>query len=325
MRNLGKISETVLDRSVIKPIKQNKLGIKGASTGLDCAFLGGNGIATGYVAYSDTNSCRHAIIQACNNLWAQFVKPQIITLSISMPDSYREIRLKEIMKQACATAEEMDVKIVGGHTEYVCGLATPIISVTAMGEQLRKVESFDSSDNLDIVMTKWMGISGTSILAKEKMDQLTTRLPSYYVKEAAGLDQFVSIAREAQIAIEQDGTKLMHDVAGGGIFAAIWEICGAFSGGCKVDLNNIPVLQETIEVAEFFDINPYRLRGDGSLLILSSNGSNLVQKLREAEINATIIGHTCNNLDRLIIRDDETRFLEPGNGDELLSVLNKQI
>lgn len=321
MRNIGKISETVLDRSVIKPIKQNKSGITGASTGLDCAFYNNQGIATGYVAYKDSNSCRHAIIQACNNLWAQFVQPEIIMLSISMPDSFREIKLKEIMKQACTTAEEMKVKIAGGHTEYVQGLVSPVISITAMGEQIKAQNTLEDMEDCDIVMTKWMGLSGTAILATEKMKELTTRLPAYYVKEAAELDQFVSIAKEAEIATKHLGTKLMHDVAGGGVFTAIWEICGGFSGGCKVNLNDIPVLQETIEVSEFFDINPYRLRGDGSLLIVCRDGAALVEQLRAAEINAVIIGQTCNNLDRLVIRDDETRYLEPGNGDELLKVI----
>ena len=40
MRNIGKISETVLNRSVIKQINQNKVGIKkGAAVGSDCAFF----------------------------------------------------------------------------------------------------------------------------------------------------------------------------------------------------------------------------------------------------------------------------------------------
>jgi len=326
VRNIGKINETVLDRSVIKPIKQNKVGLIGASKGLDCAFFNDSAIATGYVAYQDVNCCRHAIIQACNNLWAQGSKPELITLSISMPDSYREIKLKEIMKQACEVAVELDIRIAGGHTEFVKDLSSPIISVSAIGKcGFAPDYELDNKKTYDIVMTKWMGLAGTSILATEKKEELIKRLPPYYVQEAAELDQFVSISKDAQIAMSYKGTKCMHDVSGGGIFAAIWEICNGYAGGCRVELNNIPVLQETIEVAEVFDINPYRLRGDGSLLIVCEDGNSLVDILKSNEIMATVIGKTSDDLDRLIIRDDETRYLEPANGDELTNVLCKAL
>lgn len=323
MRNIGKINETVLDRSVIKPIKQNKVGLIGASKGLDCAFFNDNAISTGYVAFKDAKCCRHAIFQACNNLWAQGVIPEIVTLSISMPDSYREIKLKEIMKQACEAATELNIKIAGGHTEFVKELSYPIISVSALGKSHFSPDFEIDKKSCDIVMTKWMGLTGTSILASEKQDELLKRLPAFYVQEASELDQFCSVAKESKIAMDYPGTRCMHDISGGGVFAAIWEICNAFSGGCRVELSKIPVLQETIEVAEVFDINPYRLRGDGSLIIICEDGESLVEILKENEIMATVIGKTSDDLNRLIIRDDETRYLEPANGDELINVLCK--
>lgn len=321
MRNIGKINETVLDRSVIKPIKQNKVGITGASKGLDCAFLDNNGIATGYVAYRDTYACGHAIIQACNNLWAQGVSPKAVSLSLSMPDSYREIKLKELMKQACEVAERQSISIVGGHTEYVQGLSNTIVSATAFGNIQKAMTIPKERAGLDIVMTKWMGLLGTSVIAREMRDQLVTKLPAYYVDEAADLDQFISIAKEAQIAMNTEGTVFMHDVAGGGIFTAIWEICKAMDCGCKIGLRDISVLQETIEVCEYFDISPYNLRGDGSLLIITSDGEGLVEKLKAEEIMASVIGKTTDNIDRIIVRDDEERFLERGRIDELTKVL----
>lgn len=321
MRNIGKISETVLDRSVIKPIKQNKVGILGASKGLDCAFLDKIGVATGYVAYKDSCCCTHAIIQACNNLRAQGVIPTAVSLSISMPDSFREIKLKELMKQACDTASNLGIKIIGGHTEYVNGLINPIVSVTALGDETIAFDTAVTKDGLDIVITKWMGLSGTSVIAKEMRDILVTKLPAYYVDEAAKLDMFIDISKESEITINTPGTIAMHDVAGGGIFTAIWEICKALDCGCRIELKKIPVLQETIEVCEFYDINPYNLRGDGSLIVITKDGEGLVSKLKSSEINATIIGKTTEGVDRIVVRDDEERFLERGRGDELIKVI----
>ncbi|MCR5799626.1 MAG: hypothetical protein K6G69_06070 [Lachnospiraceae bacterium] len=319
MRNIGKIKETVLNRSVIKPIEQYKAGLeRGASTGSDCAFFSHSAIAVSQVAYKDSRACEHAIVQACNNVWAGSARPQVITLSISMPDSYREIRLKEIMKQACETAVKLDVKIAAGHTEYVGGITYPVITVNAIGEPRGEQRE---SKPADIVMTKWAAISGTAIIAQENRKKLETRLPRYYVEDAIELGQFTSVAPEAAIASEAKGTIAMHDVAGGGIFTALWELGEKLGMGCRVMLEDIPIRQESIEVCEYFDINPYRLRGDGSMLIVTDDPEGLTERLHSENIHAKVIGQMTNCIDRVVIRGDETRFLEPANGDELMSVM----
>lgn len=322
LRNIGKISETVLNRSVIKPIEQSKVGLKeGVSVGADCAFFSDIAIASGLVSYKDSRACEHAIIGACNNLYAGGVKPQAITLNISMPDSYREIKLKEIMNQACETAKELGIKIAGGNTEYAGGLEYPVISVTAIGHKSEYTEQIPKKKEYDIVMTKWMALGGTAVIATEKREEIISRLPAYYVDEAKELNMFYSIAKEAAVAVKSSGTIAMHDVSGGGIFTALWELGEKLGLGCQIELGRIPVRQETIEVCEFFDINPYRLKGDGSLLIVTDNAEELIAILEAEEIAATVIGHTTECIDRVVIRDDETRFLEPANGDDIMKVM----
>lgn len=321
MKNSGKIKELVLDRSVIKPILQNRLGIeKGASVGADCALFDGIGISTGYVALDYEQSVRLAIAQACNNLWASMVRPEKIQLVISLPENYREIKIKAIMNQAAESAKDMSLKIVGGHTEYVPGLKYPVIAVTGYGKQIREEKLH--AEKYDIVMTKWMGISGTSIIATQKEEELIKRLPISYVRAAAKMGQLIEVAPEAEIAIGDNNVVAMHDVAGGGIFTALWELGAKLECGLKVDLRSIPVMQETIEVCEYYDINPYRLRSDGSLLIATANGEALSEAIREAGINAVVIGQTmADSNDRIVYRDEENRYLESGNGDEIYSVM----
>ena len=77
------------------------------------------------------------------------------------------------------------------------------------------------------------------------------------------------------------------------------------------------VWQETVEVSEVFDINPYMLDGTGSLLIVTNNGERLVDVLEEKGINASVIGIITSDKNRVLINGDETRFLEPQRGDEI--------
>jgi len=321
VRNIGKISETVLKRSVIKPIEQNKVGIeKGASAGADCAFYSNIAVATGQISYGDSRACEHAITIACNNMYAGAAIPKIVTLNISMPDTYREIKLKEIMKQACETAKALNIKIAGGQTEYVAGLKYPVISATVVGNATEE-KTIDVKKEYDIVMTKWMALGGTSVLALEKREELSKRLPAYYIEDAAELGDFYSVANEAAVAMKPAGTVAMHDVAGGGLFTALWELGEKLGVGCRINLDAIPIRQETIEVCEVFDINPYRLRGDGSLLVVTDNSAQLIEELKNENILGTVIGHTTECIDRVVVRDEEIRFLEPANGDELMSII----
>ena len=113
------------------------------------------------------------------------------------------------------------------------------------------------------------------------------------------------------------GDVALHDISTGGVFAGVWELTSASGLGVKIELQKIPVWQETVEVSEVFDINPYMLDGTGSLLIVTDNGERLVDVLEEKGINASVIGIITSDKNRVLINGDETRFLEPQRGDEI--------
>src|SRR5699024_11754607 len=68
-----------------------------------------------------------------------------------------------------------------------------------------------SSDVCSSDLTKWIGLEATSILAKEREEELMTRFPSGLVDEAKGFDRFLSVVKEAGIAAEH-GATAMHDI-----------------------------------------------------------------------------------------------------------------
>ena len=112
----------------------------------------------------------------------------------------------------------------------------------------------------------------------------------------------------------------VHDVREGGIFAALWEMAATANVGLSIDLKNIPIKQHTIEVCEYFNLNPYMLRSGGTLLLACANGARLVEQLKNAGVQAAVIGQTTAGNDRLIRYDDEARFLEPPKMDEYYKV-----
>ncbi len=338
---IGKVTEPILKRSVLKYLKpNNEYVITGAAVGADCALFSNVEVTASKNMCADIGNCEydvdnsdlkvdaanlavatasvsgeksqrvaaHAIYRAVNNLAAGGAKPFAVQLHIMLPERYREIALKRIMEAASEAAEELQITISGGHTESLPEISRPIISATALGyakEWQKKV-----TPGQEIVMTKWIGISATAHLAQEKEEELLTRYPLFFIKSAQNLEQYYSVIPEAATA-SKSGVSAMHDVAGGGIFAALWELGERFGVGLQVDLKKIPIKQETVEVCEFFGYNPYEIRSDGALLIVTSEGHLLVEKLASQGISASVIGIITDNNDKVIMNDDEKRFLEP--------------
>jgi hydrogenase maturation factor len=188
------------------------------------------------------------------------------------------------------------------------------LSARADGQLVRMRKK--ASPGEDIVMTKWIGIEGTAIIANKSMEALKERYPADMVDEAADFYAHMSIAAEAAGAIKS-GACYVHVLREGGVFGGLWQLAADNGVGLVIDLKSIPVRQETIEVCEFFDLNPYELIGGGSLLVTTANGGELVRRLGKQGIEAAVIGHTTDSNDRVICHGEETRFLEPARGDEI--------
>ena len=172
-------------------------------------------------------------------------------------------------------------------------------------------------------MTKWIGLEGSAILASEKEEELKAALPPDIVDQAKEFSELMNVLPESEIAREV-GISSMHDVTEGGIFGAMWEMAVASGVGLEVDIRKIPIRQETIEICEHFDINPYMLISSGSMLIGTKHGNLLVDMLESAGIHAAVIGYVIEGADRIVRNGDEKRYLEPPKSDELYKVMSKE-
>ena len=151
---------------------------------------------------------------------------------------------------------------------------------------------------------------------------LRERYSQPFIDKAKELDRYISVLSEAATAVKS-GVAAMHDVTEGGIFGALWEIAEASGVGLEIDLKKIPLKQETVEICEFFGINPYELISSGSMLMAAEDGNGLVMELEKAGIPAVVIGKATDSNDRVLLNEDERRFLEPPKTDELYKALSK--
>ena len=205
----------------------------------------------------------------------------------------------------------------------------------------------------DLVAIGYAALHGTAVLAGELGDELSGRYGSHFIrrmKECADIyairvqepDRDISGvikpdqtgerlgSRNSELAEETSITgallEWIREIPGvtdiqkageGGVLAALWELAADHRAGFHVWLRDIPILQESIELCETFDLNPYRLHSGGSCLAVADNGLDIVRHLTRQNIWAAVIGKVEPGISRLIDTGEGVSFLERPKRDEL--------
>ena len=78
----------------------------------------------------------------------------------------------------------------------------------------------------------------------------------------------------------------------------------------EVDLRKLPIRQETIEICEILEVNPYELYGAGALLMVTNHAGRLLRELEKEGIPAAVIGKIKKDISKVILNGEEKRYLE---------------
>ena len=120
------------------------------------------------------------------------------------------------------------------------------------------------------------------------------------------------------------GAARIWQIGAGGILAALWNVSKETESGLEIDLKKLEVRQETIEVCEYFRLNPYQLASAGSMLILADDGEAMAEALREAGVPATVIGRLTDNNDKIIRNGEEIRYIDRPAPDEIMKIYGEE-
>lgn len=324
---IGKLPEPVLIRSVLREVGHRREEILvGPAVGQDCAvFEGKEGEV--FVMSSDpiTGTAKdigaHSVHVTANDLAASGAEPVGIMMTVLLTPETEEAELKEIIRGVEKTCKELNMEVMGGHTEITDVVKQPLISITGIGKMKKEdvLTTASVKPGQDIVITKWIGLEGTSIAAKEREDVLLEKFAPSFVQTAKDFDRYLSVVPEAKIAGAW-GVSAMHDITEGGVFGALWEMGSGSGVGLDIDLKRIPIRQETVEICEALGLNPYILMSSGSMMIAADDGHGLVRKLAQEGIPASVVGKATAGKDRILRNGEDTRYLDKPQSDELYKI-----
>lgn len=316
----GKVSENVYKRSILQQIKTKREEIvSGAGLGEDCAiFSFENGVM---VSCSQEGTLPVTpILQRCMNIMvARDAETVAVALTFLLPSDGEEDVLKGAMAEAEHFCGEQRIQIAQAQGRVTAAVKEALVIVTAYGRAVENASYHTvkaAAPEQEIVVSKWIGLEGTAILASRYKESLLTRYPAWFIETAAGFDHYLSTIPEAAVALKSN-VCAMHNVSEGGILAALWELAEGAGVGLTIDLKKLPIRQETVEICNHCDINPYELLSGGCLLMTCKDGDRLVSALEQEGIPAVVVGKITDSKDRLILNDGEVRYLDRPHEDSI--------
>lgn len=325
---IGKLPNEVLEKIIFSNInsKRNEV-LTRAGIGKDCAVLdfGDNVcvVSTDPITGATQDLGNLAVHISCNDVASNGAEPVGLLMTILAPPSITEEYIEKIMKDANKIASELDIEIIGGHTEITDAVNRIIVSTTVLGMQLKKnmLRPEDAEVGDKILITKTAGIEGTAIIVNEQEDKLKDLISQELIDEGKSLLKDISVAVEGKIC-GRIGVPYMHDITEGGVLGAVWETAAATKKGVKINIEAIPLKESTRKICNVLGINPYRLISSGSLLVVSpAEKVNKIQKeLLQNGVESTVIGEITEK-SILIEIDGGLKEIDSPDSDELYKVI----
>lgn len=201
---------------------------------------------------------------------------------------------------------------------------------------------------IKLYVSGFVGNLGTKVLIEEKQEELVRQFNQEFIthiknqiEESLSKDGFnpsliMSYRRGEVNECRGEHCELAvidyEQIGKGGILTALWKLCDRNKWGLKYSLKKIPILQGTIEIANYFDLNPYRLLTDNAFIIAyrdecDCRGEHCEPKDCTGEFHEPLyeIGDITNEKKRVRIDGEAEAFLTKDYKDEIDKVIPNYI
>lgn len=326
----GKLTQTAWQRSVRRQLRtkrdevisvpspyENCSGIRtenGAEFMWADACAAGNGAKAGF----------YAVLHAAGNLAAKGAGAAGVSIRVMLPEGAEEDLLRDIAGEAERACARMNIQITAFQGEVTMAEAQPVIYACAVGVRENipgrdaEQQTAESGSGAELLMCGYAGLEGTLRILSESRADLSMRFTDTFLDEAERLEDELVTPEQVLRVFAADGNAAVRQIGSGGILAALWELFEQEQAGFEIDMHRIALKQETVEICEFFRLNPYQMTSAGSFLILTERADEVLAVLEDAGAHAVRLGTAGRQNARVIRNGEETRYLDRPAPDELL-------
>ncbi len=266
----GKLQPELLQRFLAYTSRSPEILI-GAAYGEDAAVVAGERrivLTSDPVTFTSERIGAYAVAVNANDIVAMGGRPRYLATTILLPPGTSAGRCEEVFAEISAACGKAGMLWVGGHTEVTPVVNRIVVSGHAVGFLSRRPLSTGGAAPGDVVcMTKWAGLEGTTLIAREKPAEAERILG----REAyAGVLEWlenpgISIVEEGRILGKLPLTA-GHDPTEGGLAMGVQEMCRAAGTGALIRFESIPLRRETGLLCRHFSLDPLGLLSSGVFL-----------------------------------------------------------
>jgi hydrogenase maturation factor len=225
------------------------------------------------ITFATDDLAWYALHVNANDVAVRGARPRWFLATLLLPEgATSSASVSALFGDLASACEEIDVALVGGHTEITHGLDRPMVVGTMLGEVAkdRLVTTGGAQVGDAVVLTKGVPLEGAAIIAREKEGELLARgVRQSVIARARRLLRTpgISVMPEAEIACELGTPHAMHDPTEGGVATALIEMAEAAGVGLRIDRDRIPLIPEGAELCRAFGLDPLGTIASGALLL----------------------------------------------------------
>ena len=312
---LGKLPGDLLQTILDKHAPRDPRVVVGPRVGEDAAVIDVGDrylvVTSDPITFATDELGWYALHVNANDVVVRGATPRWFLATLLLPEGATdEAGVRALFGQLAEACDELEVALVGGHTEVTHGLDRPIVAGTMLGEVAKDKLVTTSGARVGdaIALTKGVPLEGAAIIAREKETELRARgVPPAVIRRAKGFlrSPGISVRPEAELACELACVHAMHDPTEGGIATALHELAGAAGVGLRIDRERITVLPEGRQLCEAFGLDPLGTIASGALLMTldPADAGVVIHALAREAIDSHFIGQVVDRAQGVTLVD----------------------
>jgi hydrogenase maturation factor len=272
---LGKIPAETLAKVIAENPSHDPRVLVGPGIGVDCAVIDAGSPLMVYksdpITFATNEIGWYAVQVNANDIATTGAVPRWFLETLLLPEGKATASLvEEISQQVYAACQQLDITVIGGHTEVTHGLDHPILMGTMIGEVNREdlVTPRGAQVGDRLLVTKGVPIEATAILSREFPNRLKSFLTPEELSQAGRFlhDPGIGVLRDARIALACGKITAMHDPTEGGLATALWELAESSGHTLVIDQAAIPIPDLSRRICQALHIDPLGAIASGALL-----------------------------------------------------------
>jgi hydrogenase expression/formation protein HypE len=292
---LGKLSAKLLAELIpLLPTDSPEIRIPpGAGCDAGGLMIGNKLVAvtTDPITFSTRNIATYSVAINMNDIACMGCRPRWYTASLLLPPDTTEQTVRDIWTELGDQLKKYDLISIGGHCEVTAAVNQPVLIGQMIGEAIGEglLNPHNARPGDQIYLSQSAGIEGTALIASEREAELKRFFSHEKLLFMQNLihNPGICVWPFVQQLLPNNNIIALHDPTEGGVATALHELADAAQCGLQIDIDAIPVLPETIELAKLLQFDPLGLLASGALLVVSRmslqiDGLKLIGQLTEA-------------------------------------------